>query len=94
MSMPPYTLWLQGRQAVADWMLGRGGACRGSRLVPVEASGMRAYAQYKPAPEGGHTAWALVVLEVDGAGIAASTFFLDTRKLFPLFGLPLTLQDR
>ena len=94
LSMPPYTLWLQGREAVAGWMLGRGAACRGSRLLPVEASGMRAWAQYKPGKDGGHQAWALVVLEVAGADITASTFFLNTQKLFPLFGLPLSLDGR
>ena len=55
---------------------------------------MRAYAQYKPAPNGGHEAWALVVLEVADGDITTSTFFLNTQKLFPLFGLPLTLADR
>ena len=94
LSMPPYTLWLQGREDIATWMLGRGAACRGSRLLPVEASGMRAYAQYKPAPDGGHSAWALVVPDVARGEITATTFFLNTQKLFPLFGLPLTLDDR
>jgi RNA polymerase sigma-70 factor (ECF subfamily) len=94
LSMPPYTLWLQGRQAIADWMLGRGIGCRGSQLLPVDASGMRAYAQYTPAENGGHEAWALIVPDVAGVDITATTFFLDTEKLFPLFGLPLTLGDR
>ena len=43
-------------------MLGRGAACRGSRLLPVAASGAPAFAQYKPAPGGGYTPWALLVL--------------------------------
>ncbi|MBA3889512.1 MAG: nuclear transport factor 2 family protein, partial [Gemmatimonadaceae bacterium] len=34
-SMPPYDLWLQGHDAIAAWMLGRGAGCRGSRLVPT-----------------------------------------------------------
>ena len=94
LSMPPYTLWLQGRGAVGDWMLGRGAACRGSRLLPVHASGMQSYAQYKPAQDGGHAAWALVVLELAAGEITSTTFFLNTQKLFPLFGLPLMLSDR
>jgi RNA polymerase sigma-70 factor, ECF subfamily len=89
MNMPPFTLWLRGHEAVRRWMLGRGAACRGSRLVPVEACGGPAFAQYKPHPEGGHRAWSLTVLELDRDRIAGMTFFLDTERLFPLFGLPL-----
>jgi RNA polymerase sigma-70 factor, ECF subfamily len=94
LSMPPYTLWLRGRDAIGDWMLGRGAGCRGSRLLPVKASGVQAYAQYRPAANGGHAAWALAVLELAGSDITAATFFLNTQKLFPLCGLPLTLDDR
>jgi RNA polymerase sigma-70 factor, ECF subfamily len=90
-SMPPYTLWLQGPEAVRLWLLGRGAGCRGSRLVPAAACGQPAFAQYKPAPGGGHTAWALAVLELSGDRIAAWTSFLDTEAIFPLFGLPLQL---
>ncbi|HYG69936.1 MAG TPA: RNA polymerase subunit sigma-70, partial [Anaeromyxobacteraceae bacterium] len=35
MSMPPYTLWLRGQASIFAWLVGRGGACRGSRLVPT-----------------------------------------------------------
>src|SRR5690606_925207 len=66
-NMPPYALWLRGPEAVAAWLTGRGAACRGSRLVPVEASGSPAFAQYKPSPEGGRRPWALVVLELSGS---------------------------
>ncbi len=33
LSMPPYTLWLQGPEAIRAWLLGRGNGCRGSRLI-------------------------------------------------------------
>ncbi len=92
LNMPPYTLWLRGRQAIDAWMRGPGAPCNGSRLVPVAASGSPAFAQYRPAPEGGHRAWALNVLELSGAGIAKVTSFLDTETLFPLFGLPAELS--
>jgi RNA polymerase sigma-70 factor, ECF subfamily len=82
-SMPPFSLWLQGRDAIARWMLGRGAGCRGSRLVPTFANGSPAFAQYK---DGGTDPWALIVLELDGDQIASSTFFLDTKTLFPRFG--------
>jgi RNA polymerase sigma-70 factor, ECF subfamily len=52
---------------------------------------VRAWAQYKPDPEhGGYAPWALQVHEVAGGQISRMTFFLDTERLFPLFGL----QDR
>jgi RNA polymerase sigma-70 factor (ECF subfamily) len=91
-SMPPYALWLSGRDAVRDWMLGRGAGCRGSRLVPTRACGVPAFAQYRPGtPEGTHRAWGLIVLEWKAGRIAGWNSFLDTERLFPHFGLPLTL---
>ncbi|MGW4892643.1 sigma-70 family RNA polymerase sigma factor [Kitasatospora sp. NPDC004240] len=88
LNMPPYELWLRGHGSIRDWMLGPGAGCRGSRLVPVEANGGPAFGQYRPSPEGGHTPWALIVLEVSGGRITGLTNFLDTDTLFPLFGLP------
>ncbi len=41
LSMPPFTLWLQGHEAIGKWLAGRGSGCRGSRLVPTTASGSR-----------------------------------------------------
>lgn len=92
LSMPPYTLWLRGRDPIAAWLSGRGAACRGSRLLPVHASGSPSFAQYRPDPAGGHRAWALIVLERQGDGISAWNSFLDTETLFPLFDLPSTLS--
>src|SRR5262249_9634717 len=77
LSMPPYTMWLRGTDDIRTWLLGPGAPCRGSRLVPTAASGLPAFAQYRPRPEGGHRAWALIVLELTGSRIAAMTSFLD-----------------
>ncbi len=89
--MPPYTLWLQGQEPVRGWLNGPGAECRGSRLVPVAASGSPAFAQYRRGEdEGTYKAWALIVLELGGGRISAWNSFLDTEKLFPIFGLPLT----
>jgi RNA polymerase sigma-70 factor (ECF subfamily) len=90
-SMPPYALWFQGHEAIRNWMLGVGCGCRGSRLVPAAACGSPTYAQYRPNPEGGHKAWALIVLEVIDDRIAAVNSFLDVENLFPRFDLPLLL---
>ena len=92
-SMPPYELWLQTHDDVRKWCLGPGVGCRGSRLVPTMANGAPAFGQYKPAPGGGYEPWSLQVLEIDGDRLAGITFFLDTARFFPLFGLPPRLDD-
>jgi RNA polymerase sigma-70 factor, ECF subfamily len=93
-SMPPYDMWLEGRDDVLAWWFGPGIGCRGSRVIPaISANGMPTYGQYKPSPEGGYDPWALQVLELAGGRIAEFTFFLDTARLFPLFGLPLHLDS-
>jgi RNA polymerase sigma-70 factor (ECF subfamily) len=93
LSMPPYTLWLRGRDDIRTWLLGRGVGCRGSRLVPTTACGSRAFGQYRPGgPAGGYLPWALVVLELSDEEITAWNSFLDTEMLFPLFGLPPSLS--
>jgi RNA polymerase sigma-70 factor (ECF subfamily) len=88
-SMPPFDLWLEGRDDIFTWWLGPGIACKGSRVIPVRtANGSPAFGQYKIDPEGGYAPWALQVLETSGGRISELTFFLDTERLFPLFGLP------
>jgi RNA polymerase sigma-70 factor (ECF subfamily) len=90
-SMPPYDLWLRGRDDIFTWWFGPGAGCRGSKVIPtVAANGSPAFGQYKPAEGGGYEPWALQVIEISGGRIAELTFFLDTETLFPLFGLPLT----
>jgi RNA polymerase sigma-70 factor (ECF subfamily) len=88
-SMPPFDLWLRGRDDIFTWWFGPGIGCKGSRVLPAgSANGSPAFGQYKPSPEGGFDPWALQVVEVSDGGIAELTFFLDTATLFPLFGLP------
>jgi len=94
LSMPPYALWMRGPDNIRNWMLGTGKDCRGSRLVPTMANGAPAFGQYRPSGPGGrHEAWALQVIEVRDGRVVALNAFLDTPNLFPLFGLPLTLDD-
>ena len=93
-SMPPFDLWLSGREDIFAWWFGPGIGCRGSRLLPApSANGSVAFGQYKPSAGGsGWDPWALQVLEIVDGGIAEMTFFLDTATLFPLFGLPPRLE--
>ena len=64
-------------------------------MIPtVAANGSPAFGQYKPSePGGGYEPWALQVLEVADGRIAELTFFLDTERVFPLFGLPARLDS-
>lgn len=87
-NMPPYELWLNDHAEIVKWCLGPGIGCRGSRLIATEANGSPAFGQYKPAPNGGLEPWSLQVLELSGDRITGITFFLDTARWFPLFGLP------
>jgi RNA polymerase sigma-70 factor (ECF subfamily) len=94
-SMPPYDLWLRGRDDILTWWNGPGIGCRGSRVIPtVAANGSPAFGQYKPSESGsGFDPWALQVLEIENGRIVEFTFFLDTERVFPLFGLPPRLDD-
>ena len=87
-TMPPYALWLQGRDDVIAWYSGPGIECAGSRLLTGRANGCPAVAQYRIDPSGGHTPWALQVLELRGDRIAAVHAFLDTGESFARFGFP------
>jgi len=92
-SMPPYDMWLSGREDIFKWWFGPGIGCQGSRVRMIEsANGMPTFAQWKPSPNGGYDAWAIQVLELSDGRIGEFTFFLDTARLFPLFGLPLHLN--
>jgi len=87
-SMPPYELWLQTHLDIRKWCLGPGIGCRGSRLIPTIANGAPAFGQYKPSPNGGWDPWSLQVLDLSADGISGIIFYLDTARMFPLFGLP------
>jgi len=94
-SMPPYDMWLSGRDDIFAWWFGPGIGCRGSRLMPVATTnGTVAFGQYKPSASGsGFDPWALQVLEFRDGEISELTFFLATERLFPLFQLPARLDS-
>jgi RNA polymerase sigma-70 factor (ECF subfamily) len=88
-SMPPYALWLRGHDDISRFYVGQGAACRGSRLIPTAASGLPAFGHYKPSSTGsGYEPWALQVIEISAGRIVGLHHFLDTERMFPLFGLP------
>lgn len=93
LSMPPVPLWLRGPDHITAWMTGTGSGCRGSRLVPVAANGMPAFGQYRRDPDSGHVPWSLIVIGLSGGRITSLNHFLDTDRLFPLFGLPDRLEE-
>ena len=93
-SMPPYDLWLSGREDLMTWWFGPGLGCKGSKLVPAGTfnGGYPAYAQYKPGESGYLEPWAIQVVDVSGDGVAELTFFIDTGTLFSRLGLPERLE--
>ncbi len=84
--MPPIPLWVQGPAMVRAFLAGPGHECEGSVLVPAPACGTAAFAQYR---HGGETPWGIVVLQVADGQVTGVTTFLDTERLFPVFGLPM-----
>ncbi len=86
-SMPPFSMWLQGADELRDWYLGYGSGCNDSVMVALVANGMPAFAQYKPDPAGGYSSWSIQVLKLSAGKIAHIHHFLDP-ALFPRFGLP------
>lgn len=85
LSMTPFRHWLRGPEEWRRWYEGQGSGCRGSKLCPLIANGTPAFGQYRP----GGKPWALHVVHTSGGLITAIHSFVDTQRLFPLFGLPL-----
>jgi RNA polymerase sigma-70 factor (ECF subfamily) len=93
MTMPPFDLWLRGPADITGFMTTLGASCAGSRLLPVQVNGLPGFAHYKPDEEkGGFAPWAVQVLELSDGRITGFHCFLDTKRWFPLFGLPLHLE--
>ncbi|MFZ3498763.1 sigma-70 family RNA polymerase sigma factor [Streptomyces sp. 5.8] len=89
MCLPPYALWMRGARDIQAWLTGPAVGCRGSRLIPTVANGSPAFGQYRPGADGtGFDPWALQVLDVRADRVTGISFFRDTERLFPLFGLP------
>ena len=86
-TMPPYTDWYRGREAVGDSWLMPGGPAPRLRYIPTTANGQPALGTYRRDSEGSYRPVALDVLTLEGARIVEITAF-RTPEVFPLFGLP------
>jgi RNA polymerase sigma-70 factor (ECF subfamily) len=90
-SMPPYELWLQGRDELGKWMVGAGIGCKDARLLPTWANGCPAFGNYRVRPDGTREPFAIQVLHITDGRIGAVHHFLYP-ELFPAFGLPARLD--
>jgi RNA polymerase sigma-70 factor (ECF subfamily) len=86
-SMPPFALWLRGRDQIGKWFVGQGAGCEGARLVPTHVNGCPAFGSYRVDPNGGYLPFAIQVLEISGGVICGYHHFLYP-ELFAAFGLP------
>ncbi|MFD8596587.1 sigma-70 family RNA polymerase sigma factor [Kitasatospora sp. NPDC059646] len=94
LNMPPFRMWVRGVEELDAWWRGPGCGCVNSRLLPVEANGSPAFAQYRVAEDGdGWTPWGITVLEIVDGRIATMTNHMDVERLFPLWGLPMRLTE-
>jgi RNA polymerase sigma-70 factor (ECF subfamily) len=89
MSMPPFTMWVRGREDLARFFTLTRWHCEGSRMLPVTINGgYPALAQYAPDRDGDSLVpWGIHVLETRDGAIVHVTNFIN-RKLFSRFGLP------
>ncbi len=88
-SMPPWPMWLRGREQLIGWMFGPGEGCVGSKLVPVQVNGQAGFAQYR---DSGQTPWSIHLPVFKDGKVVDITYFIETDgSLFELFGLPQTL---
>jgi RNA polymerase sigma-70 factor (ECF subfamily) len=90
LSMPPWSQWFGGPDAIRAFLQWGMRAGRRYRLVATRANGQPAFGQYvwrAENPDGGYEAHALIVLTLEGDAISAMTIFVD-RQLVLEFDLP------
>jgi RNA polymerase sigma-70 factor (ECF subfamily) len=86
-AMPPFELWLQGREDIRVFLAGMRSDGGRDRLLPFTANGGPAVAVYRPDPAGVFQPYGIMLLEITGDRISAIQAFLDT-SLFTVFRLP------
>lgn len=87
LSMPPYDVWLQGPQEIADWFLGHGIVCKDGRLVPINVNGTAGFGNYHLVSPGVWEPFGIQVIEASGGRIVGHHNFLYPQR-FAEFGLP------
>ena len=87
MTMPPFDMWLRGRDDLSRWFGEQGRACEGSTLIPLDVNGTAGYASYKPGADGALHPWAIQVIDVADGWIVGHHNFIGP-ELFAAFGLP------
>ncbi|MFP4975226.1 sigma-70 family RNA polymerase sigma factor [Paenibacillus sp. CN-4] len=90
MSMPPFTMWVRGKDNLFKFFSLTRPHCEGSRFLPVTINGgYPALAQYMPSPEEASVLipWGIHVVEIKDQKILHVQNFINT-KLFLRFGLP------
>ena len=87
MTMPPFDMWLRGRDDLSRWFGEQGRACEGSTLIPLDVNGTAGYASYKPGADGSLHPWAIQVIDVADGWIIGHHNFIGP-ELFAAFGLP------
>lgn len=89
MSMPPFAMWVQGKEDLIKFFTLTRWHCEGSRFLPVTANGgYPAYAQYVPSNEGPYLVpWGIHIVEMRDNKVYHVQNFINA-KLFSRFGLP------
>jgi len=90
LSMPPWSQWYRGPDAIRTFLQWGMRAERRFRLVATRANGQPAFGQYmwrSENPDGAYEAHALIILTLAGSAISAMTIFVD-KQLVMEFGLP------
>lgn len=89
MSMPPFPMWVRGREHLAKFYALTRTHCEGSRFVPVTVNGgYPAFAQYMPGDDPAWLVpWGIHVPETRDGRILHTQIFISAR-LFAHFGLP------
>ncbi|WP_415839526.1 sigma-70 family RNA polymerase sigma factor [Paenibacillus tarimensis] len=89
MSMPPFAMWVRGKDDLFKFFTLTRWHCDGSRFLPVTANGgYPAYAQYVPSSEGPYLVpWGIHILETRNGKVYHVQNFINS-SLFSRFGLP------
>ena len=89
MSMPPFPMWVQGKENLFKFFTLTRWHCEGSRFIPTTVNGgYPAFAQYAPSQEPSVLVpWGIHVVELKDSKVFHVQNFIDS-KLFSRFGLP------